>query len=214
MSSKKQLLKKSHLYLIVDKKVTGPRAIFEIVKKARDSAVGVIQFRDKESAKSAILEDAYRIRKLLSNSQTIFIINDYLDIARIVGSDGVHLGQNDTSPEITRQILGKDKIIGVSCHNLNQAQEAQNKRADYISLGPVFPTAIKPEYKPTGLNLIKKANETIHIPFFAIGGINESNINLVLSLGAKRAAICRAVCQAKNIPLAIQKLSKAVTYGT
>lgn len=211
MSSKNQLLKKSHLYLIVDKKVAGPRAIFEIVKKARDLAVGVIQFRDKESAKGSILEDAYRIRELLSNSQTIFIINDYIDIARIVDSDGVHLGQNDTPPEIARQILGKDKIIGVSCHNLNQAVRAQNEKADYISLGPVFPTAIKPEYKTTGLNLIKKVKKMIGIPFFAIGGINKSNINLVLSSGAKRAAICRAVCQAKNIEPAIQKLSEAIT---
>jgi len=213
MNWKKQLLRKSQLYIIADKKVCGRRPIFEIIKKAKGSGSGIIQFRDKQSPKEYILKDAYMLHKLLANSQTLFIVNDYIDIAKIVDSDGVHLGQYDTPVEIARKLLGKEKIIGVSCHNLHQAIKAQNRGADYISIGPVFPTLTKPEYKSIGLDLIRRINRIMRIPFFVIGGINEGNINEVLLSGAKRVAICRAICQAKSISLKTKKLSEAITYG-
>ena len=210
MKLKKELLRKSRLYLIADKRVAGNRPWFNIVKKTKGLGVNIIQLRDKESPKWSILKDAYILRKLLAHSQTLFIINDYLDIAKLVDSDGVHLGQCDTPVEIARKLLGKDKIIGVSCHNLSQALKAQNIGADYISIGPIFPTQTKPEYKACGLDLIRKAGKMIRIPFFAIGGINESNLNKVLYSGAKRVAICSAICKAKNIPLSTKTLSEAI----
>ena len=208
MNLKKKLLKESRLYVIVDKKVSGRRPIFNIVSKIKDFGADIIQLRDKESKKESILKEAYRLRKLLTNTQTLFIINDYIDIAKLVDSDGIHLGQNDLPLETARQLLGKDKIIGISCHNLNQAIEAQKNGADYISIGPVFSTPTKPEYKAVGLDLIRKVKKAVHIPFFVIGGINENNINEILSSGVKRAAICRAICRAKDIPFAIKKFSK------
>ena len=208
MNLKKKLLKESRLYVIVDKKVSGARPIFNIVSKIKDLGADIIQLRDKESKKESILKEAYRLRKLLTNTQTLFIINDYIDIAKLVDSDGIHLGQNDLPLETARQLLGKDKIIGISCHNLNQAIEAQKNGADYISIGPVFSTPTKPEYKAVGLDLIRKVKKAVQIPFFVIGGINENNINDILSLGIKRAAICRAICRAKDIPFAIKKFSK------
>jgi len=208
MNLKKRLLKESRLYVIVDKKVSGSRPIFNIVGRIKDSGADIIQLRDTESKKESILKDAYKLRKLLTNTQALFIINDYIDIAKIADSDGIHLGQNDLPLDTARQLLGKDKIIGVSCHNLNQAIQAQKNGADYISIGPIFPTPTKPEYKAVGLGLIKKAKEAIHIPFFVIGGINENNINDILSLGVKRTAVCRAICRAKDIPSTIKKLSK------
>ena len=207
MNLKKKLLKESRLYVIVDKKVSGARPIFNIVSKIKDLGADIIQLRDKESKKESILKEAYRLRKLLTNTRTLFIINDCIDIAKLVDSDGIHLGQNDLPLETARQLLGKDKIIGISCHNLNQAIEAQRNGADYISIGPVFSTPTKPEYKAVGLDLIRKVKKAVHIPFFIIGGINENNINDILSLGIKRAAICRAICRAKDIPFAIKKFS-------
>lgn len=210
MNLKKKLLKESRLYVIVDKKVSGRRPIFNIVSEIKDLGADIIQLRDKESKKESILKEAYKLRKLLTNTQTLFIINDYIDIAKIVDSDGIHLGQNDLPLETARQLLGKDKIIGISCHNLNQAIEAQKNGADYISIGPVFSTPTKPEYKAVGLDLIRKVKKAVHIPFFVIGGINENNINDILSLGIKRAAICRAICRAKDMPFAIKKFSKVL----
>lgn len=208
MNLKKKLLKESRLYVIVDKEVSGHRPIFNIVSKIIDSGADIIQLRDKASKKESLLKEAYKLRRLLINTKTIFIINDHVDIAKIVDSNGIHLGQNDLALGIARRLLGKDKIIGKSCHNLKQAIEAQKSGADYISIGPIFSTPTKPEYKAIGLDLIKKLKEAIHIPFFVIGGINESNINDILSLGLKRVAVCRAVCQAKNISLAAKKLYK------
>ncbi len=207
------MLEKSHLYILIDKKASGCRSILKTVKKIKDSLPLIIQLRDKESKRESVLKEAYALRKLLLNSKTIFIINDYIDIAKIVNSDGIHLGQDDLPPAIARKLLGKDKIIGVSCHNLNQAIQAQKDGADYISIGPIFPTPLKPEYKNTGLNLIKMVSKKIRIPFFAIGGIDQNNLSRVLSSGAKRIAICRAICRAKDIPFTIKKLSKAITYG-
>jgi thiamine-phosphate pyrophosphorylase len=210
MKSKKKLLKKSRLYVIIDKETLGRRSIFDTVKKISNKGVDIIQFRDNASDKDDILKNARVLNKLLRNTKTVFIINDYIDIAKIVDSDGVHLGQDDLSVGITRRLLGKDKIIGISCHNLRQAQRAKAQGADYISIGPLFQTPTKPEYQPIDLNLIKAVKKKIKMPFFVIGGINENNINKVLSYGAKRIVVCRAVCQAKNTSFVIKKLNEAI----
>lgn len=206
MKSKKRLLKDSHLYVILDKKLLGNKPIINTARKIKDLGVDIIQFRDKESNKEITLKYAYKLRKLLLNSKTVFIINDYIDIAKMVDSDGIHLGQDDLPIEIARQILGKDKIIGVSCHNLEQAIRAQNRGADYIGIGPVFSTPIKPTAKTIGLGSLKEIKKKIKIPFFAIGGINENNIDRVLSYGAKRVVVCRVICQAKNLARATKNI--------
>jgi len=208
MNSRKTLLKESRLYLIIDKKISGQNSIFDIVSRLSGSGTDIIQFRDKGSKKEDILRNAFLIRRLLLKSKNLFIINDYLDIAKLVDSDGVHLGQCDTPIEIARRILGKDKIIGISCHNLKQALQAQTKGADYIGIGPIFATPTKPKYEPIGLDLIKVLKKKIKIPFFVIGDVNLNNINRVLSAGAERVAVCRAILQAKNMSSAIRDFSR------
>lgn len=206
MKSKKRLLQDSTLYIIIDRKVCMNKSLLKISTQAADSGADIIQLRDKGSPKEATLKTAYAIRKSLSNKKTIFIINDYLDIAKIVDSDGVHLGQDDFSVSIARRILGKDKIIGVSCKNVAQAKFAQKHGADYIGVGPIFPSPTKPQAIPKGLNLIGKIKNSVSIPFFVLGGINKNNLKDILSLGAERIAVCSAVCGRKNIPLATKQL--------
>lgn len=188
------MLKKCSLYVILDKEILGKRDLFDIANIIRDS-IQIIQLRDKVSTKKEILQDAFLLKKLLSRPRKLFIINDYLDIARIVDSEGLHLGQGDIPLKIARKFLGKDKIIGISCHNLKQALEAQSAGADYISIGPIFSTPTKPEYKPVGLNLFRRCKWRIKIPLFAIGGINTGNLKQVLSAGVERIAVCRAILQ-------------------
>jgi thiamine-phosphate pyrophosphorylase len=200
MNLKRKLLQESRLYVIIDKEaLKRVRPLINAAGNIMEAGADVIQYRDKISDKETVLENALLLRKILKNSKTLFIVNDYLDIAKITDSDGIHLGQDDLPIELARRILGKDKIIGISCHNLKEAVSAQNKGADYISMGPVFATLTKPNLKPLGLGLINEAAKIIRIPFFAIGGINKSNISEVLTFGAKRVAVCRAVCQAKDI---------------
>lgn len=211
MKSRKRLLRKSRLYLILDKQAAGKNPLSGIIRNFRKCGIDIVQFRDKTSGKEMILREARLLRKLLTDTGILFIVNDHLDIARIVDSDGVHLGQEDTSIEVARRILGKDKIIGFSCHTLSQALDAQKRGADYIGIGPIFSTPTKPEYKPTGLGFIGKLKNKIKIPCFAIGDINKGNINKVLSSGANRVAVCRAILKAKNTSLAARYFSKILS---
>jgi len=208
-NSKKKLLQKYRLYVIIDKKTSGKQSLVNIASQIKNNGRGlIVQLRDKISKRKVILEEALRIRAILADSQALFIINDYLDIAKITDSDGVHLGQGDTSIETARRILGKDKIIGISCHSLKQALQAEKKGADYIGIGPIFPTPTKPQYSSKGPGLIKKIKGKIGIPFFAIGGINENTLSKIRSCGAERIAVCSAICKSKNILSSINFFNK------
>ncbi|HNW39690.1 MAG TPA: thiamine phosphate synthase [Candidatus Omnitrophota bacterium] len=160
--------------------------------------IGLIQLRDKFSSKAQVLKFALKLAKLLNSTKTLFIVNDYPEIAAAAQADGVHLGQDDLSLKQAREILGKDKIIGISCHNLVQAQKAQRDGADYIGIGPVYSTATKPGCRPIGLKTIKELKGKIKIPYFAIGNINESNLAQVRSTGVSRLAVCRAILEAQD----------------
>ncbi len=208
MISKKNLLKKSRLYLIVDKNNLSGRPLIKAINLIKESAVDIIQLRNKTSEKPQILKEATKISNILREKNILFIVNDHADIARISDSDGVHLGQNDASIETARRILGYDKIIGVSCQSLKQAILAQNKGADYIGIGPIFKTKTKPDEKPIGPGLIKTLKKKIRIPVFAIGGISLSNLNLILSSGIKTIAVSSAILSTPNIPSTVNQFSQ------
>ena len=198
--SLRKLLNKSQLYLIIDKKILGQRAITDIARRIKNSAIDMVQLRDKISTKADILKSAFSLKKVLSNTDKILIINDYLDVAKIIGADGVHLGQNDIPVKIARKLLGRKKIIGISCHNLKQALQAEKQGADYIGIGPIYPTPLKPNITKTiNPGLIKTLKRKVKIPFFAIGGIGLKNIKEVSASGISRVALCRGILNAKNI---------------
>lgn len=208
MKLRKNLLKRSQLYLILDKAVFAGRSLESLCSKISASKIGIIQLRDKSSVKKDVLSLAITLAKRLRTSGTLFIVNDYPDVAILSGADGLHLGQTDLPIRQARKILGKDKIIGISCHNLRQALEAQRQGADYIGIGPVYATATKPEYRPIGLKVLRQLKNRIKIPYFAIGGIREGNIKNVVSAGATRVAVCRAILKSKNIQRTAKELLK------
>jgi len=172
--------------------------------------VGIIQLRDKVSDKSHVLSLASKLARCLSKTKTLFIINDYVDIAFLSGADGVHLGQQDLPLKQARKVLGRDKIIGISCHNLCQALKAQKEGADYIGIGPIYPTATKPEYRAIGLRVLRQLKHQIKIPYFAIGNIHEGNIKEITAAGARRIAVCRAILKADNPNRAASQLFKKI----
>jgi len=172
-----------------------------------NKAIGLIQLRDKVSDKADLLNYAFKLKKSLgSSSKALFIINDYLDLAIASQADGVHLGQGDLSLSKARKLLGKDKIIGVSCHSLAQALKAQKGGADYIGIGPIYSTATKPEYKAIGLEVLRKLKGKIKIPYYAIGGIDKTKIARIVEAGATRIAVCRAILKADNPDRAANQL--------
>ncbi len=185
--------------MIIDKKTAAGRDLAYLAKEAIAGGADIIQLRDKEASARELIKTGLAIRGFTLKKKVLFIVNDRPDIAFAVDADGVHLGQGDLPIETARALLGRKKIIGISTHSLRQAAEAQKRGADYIGVGPVFPTPTKPDYDAVGLDLIKSVKARIKIPFVAIGGIDRFNIDKVVSAGAIRVAVVRAVCGAADI---------------
>lgn len=202
MNSRKKLLRESRVYVILNEGQLGKATPRGLADKVNSLNADIIQLRLKNFPVERVYAYARLLRKLCFKAKTLFIVNDYIDIAKIVDADGVHLGQDDLGIEIARKILGPDKIIGISTHSLFQARAAQNSGADYIGIGPVFPTPTKPQSAPIGLGVVRRVAQEIKIPFFAIGGINQKTVRSVGLSGAKRIAVTRAakeVCEIRKI---------------
>lgn len=206
MRSRRKRLEESRMYLVIDKGSVRGSAL-KLAGKLSGSGVDMIQLRDKNSSKSRVLKEASLISRSLTKSGVIFIVNDYPCLARLSDSDGVHIGQSDLPIKIARRIVGKDRLIGVSCSNLKEALKAQAQGADYIGIGPVFRTRTKPGCSPIGIKGLKGLNKKLKIPVFAIGNINRANLEEVTSSGMKRIALCRAVLKAKDAVKAAQYFS-------
>ena len=127
------------------------------------------------------------------------IVNDYADIALAVDADGVHLGQEDLPVEEARKIIGRDKLIGISTHNREQARDAEQAGADYIGFGPIYPTATKDAGTVQGLENLRTIRQTVSIPIIAIGGINQSNAGDVIQAGADGVAVISAILSADDM---------------
>lgn len=200
------------LYFITDRKLT-KKTITDDVRAAIKAGVKVIQYRDKEVSTKLMLEEAKKIKKECDNNNILFLINDRADICLAVDADGIHLGQDDIPYGIARKLL-PNKIIGLTVHNIQEAIEAEKLGADYIGISPIFETKTKLDAGPaTGIELIKQIKEKIKIPFVAIGGINQENLDCVLKAGAKSIAIISALITKDNVEEEAKKIiSKIKSY--
>lgn len=179
------------LYAIVDAEVADrPLALaFE----ALNAGSAIVQLRAKRLDDVAFLEVAKRVRSACAHAGVPFVINDRADIARLVGADGLHLGQDDLSIEEARRVVGKMQI-GVSTHSLEQAVKAEAEGADLIALGPVFETDTKENPDPVvGLRALETVCQTVSRPVVAIGGINPENAAKTLAAGARYVAAISAL---------------------
>ena len=159
-----------------------------------DGGASFIQLRDKEASGRELLDQTIACLKLTREAGATLIINDRVDVALTAGADGVHLGQDDLSVDEAREILGEDKIIGVSTHSIDQFRAALETSANYIALGPVFPTLTKENSTPVvGLELIREARKLTDRPLVAIGGINLGRAPEVIALGADCVAVISAL---------------------
>jgi len=180
------------LCFITDRKVSG-LSYEDMTRKVLRKGVQWIQFRDKETSRRYIYQNAIRLRRLTKDYNAIFIINDFPDIAMCTGADGVHLGQDDLPLKEARKIMGRDRIIGISTHSLEQAAEAERDGADYIGFGPVFATLTKDAGRPKGIAMLREIRKQVHIPVVAIGGISLENIGSVLQTGIDAVALASAI---------------------
>lgn len=156
--------------------------------------VQILQLRDYSLKDGELLSAAHELRALTRRYQALFIVNNRPDIALLSEADGVHVGQEDMPAADARKILGPGKIVGVSTHALDQAKKAVADGADYIGVGPVYATPTKAGRTPVGLEYVHQVSDLKpSIPWFAIGGIDSSNLGPVLEAGARRVAVVRAI---------------------
>ena len=169
--------------------------------------IKIVQYRDKTKSSGQKVEEARAIRELCRKNGVLFIVNDNVDIAMLVDADGVHVGQDDMSPADVRKLLGDDKIVGLSTHSEEQGLKAYNDmNVDYIGVGPIFPTTTK-DTAPVGLEYLEFAVANLHLPFIAIGGIKEHNIDEIISRGAERVCLVSDVVGAEDICKKVVDLS-------
>ncbi|HXZ33026.1 MAG TPA: thiamine phosphate synthase [Terriglobales bacterium] len=163
--------------------------LFSAATELEAAGVGLLQYRNKAGNARQMLEQSRELRRTLRNSVRL-IMNDRADLAVVAGFDGVHVGQDDLSPEAVRKVVGETLWVGVSTHNPQQVEEANRTSADYIAIGPVFATTSKAKPDPViGLDGVGRARELTLKPLVAIGGITRANCRSVIEAGADSVAI-------------------------
>ena len=197
MRSNKKLLASAKLYLILDTQVLDYDALLQVLKDSVRGGIDIVQLRDKKGSAKEILDFCRKVLKV-TKRQIPFIVNDRADLAFFSDADGLHVGQEDLEYSLALRLLGKNKIIGVSCQTFGQALKAQAQGADYIGFGSVFETKTKPGRQAMDLDLLQKVIRQVKIPVFPIGGISRRNIGQLIPLGVTRAAVCRDILLASN----------------
>ena len=188
------IISKNNLYLITNNREN----LLDYIEKILVGGVKIIQHRFKDGKDKDNLREAIEINNLCKKYNSLFIVNDRVDIALASNADGVHLGQDDIDLKTARNLLGSSKIIGVSANNLNDIAKAINNGCDYIGVGPVFETSTKKNKKPLGIKKIRALTKDINIPWFAIGGINKSNISSLKNHGINKVAIVSGLLNADD----------------
>lgn len=206
-------MKDFRLYAITGEEFHQGRSLVEVMEEAILGGVDIIQLRDKKSSKKEVLKKAKLLKSLTEKYNIPLIINDHIDVALAVDADGIHLGQDDLPLQEARKIVGANKIIGISTHKIEEAREAELNGADYIGVGPIFPTQSKEDVvAPVTTKYIEEVVKEISIPFVAIGGIKIHNVDQVLECKATRiCAISEIVGSAdikKTCQLFIEKLER------
>jgi thiamine-phosphate pyrophosphorylase len=177
------------------------------VKSALGAGVSVVQYRNKSGTTKQLYEEARALHKLCRKA--LFLVNDRVDIALAVGADGVHLGRDDLFYREARRILGKDKIIGLTVHSIEEARSAQKIGADYLGVSPIFSTGTKKDAgTPCGAGLIRKIKNIVAIPIVAVGGINRDNAREVIAAGADSLCAISAVVGSRDAAGEIRKFQR------
>ncbi len=190
---------RSGLYLITDTSIIRGLPLQEAVQKAILGGLKFLQYREKNLPASISYEMAKEQRRLTQDAGVTFIVNDDVSLALAVKADGVHLGQEDLPIQEARKILGHRGLIGISTHSVQEALAAEKDGADYIGLGPIYPTTTKQTRPPLGCGVIREVKEKVRIPIFAIGGINQINLKEVLEAGATGVAVISAILTSPDI---------------
>lgn len=201
------------IYLVTDSVMIKDRQLPGAVEEAILGGVTLIQLREKQASSREFYQKALLIKDVTDKYNIPLIINDRADIALAVDADGVHLGQKDLPLSKVRIMIGGDKIIGISAATMEQAKDAISGGADYLGVGAIFPTSTKADAAANSADNLKSIKSTFpHMPMVGIGGINESNINILKATGCDGAAVVSAILAAPDIRMAAKRLKELWTH--
>jgi thiamine-phosphate pyrophosphorylase len=195
------------LYVITDRQQSGGRPLLTVVEAALRGGARAFQLREKDLPPRDLYPLALQMRQLTQAHGARLLINDRLDVALAVNADGVHLTTTSLPASVARRLLGPDRLLGVSTHNLAEAQAAAEEGADFVVFGPVFFTPSKAPYgQPIGLDALRTVRAALGLPILAIGGIKKANLDQVIAAGADGIAVISAVISADDPAAATQDL--------
>jgi thiamine-phosphate pyrophosphorylase len=195
---RRRRLARCRLYLVTSPVSEAGGSLEAMVEAAVRAGVRLVQYRAKEADDALRFRQARALQQICARQGALFLVNDRVDLALAVEADGVHLGQGDLPPAVARRLLGPERLIGRSTHSLDQLRQAVSDGCDYVGVGPVYATPTKPGRAAVGLDYVRQAAAESPIPFFAIGGIDESSLPPVLAAGARGVAVVRAITAASD----------------
>lgn len=190
----------SGLYVLLDPSMSPDRPLQEVLKASAAAGATLFQYRNKSASMKAAYVEAMALRKIASELEVTFIVNDRCDLALAVNADGVHLGQGDLPLHFARKMMGPDKLIGISTHNAEQVRAATVGQPDYLGFGPIFKPASKLDHDPVvGIAGLKMIRSLTPLPIFAIGGISLDDVSEVIGAGTNGVAVISAILKAPDI---------------
>ena len=198
-------MKELKFYLVTDSDILRGRDFYNSIEEALKGGVTMLQLREKNASGKEFLEKAIKLRELTKKYNVKFIINDRVDIAMLCDADGVHVGQSDIPANKVRELMGEDKIVGVSARTVEEALTAKENGADYLGVGAMFTTRTKLDAKSVSIEKLKEIQEVIKLPVVAIGGLSLSNIYKLKECNVDGYAVVSAILGAENIKLECEK---------
>jgi thiamine-phosphate pyrophosphorylase len=181
------------------------------LRAALRGGVDLVQLRIKNADDGEVVRTGRRFRALTERHGALLIVNDRPDLVEEIGADGAHVGQDDVPPAHARQLVGPERLLGLSTHTTAQIDAASGATVDYIGVGPVNETPTKPGRAAVGLDLVRYAARRAKVPFFAIGGISTANLAAVRDAGARRVAVVRALTEADDPQAVAHELRHGLT---
>lgn len=196
------------VYLVTDRRNKTDDEFLNIIEEAIKGGTTIVQLREKTASTKEFYDLALKVKEITSRYGVPLLINDRIDIALAVGSEGVHIGQDDMPADIAREIIGEDKILGVSASTVEEAKKAEIDSADYIGSGAVFPTSTKDDADSVSKEELKEIVDSIDIPVVAIGGITVENASTLKGSGIAGVSVVSAIMSAEDPKEASEKLKE------
>jgi len=212
MNWKKKLLKKNNLYIILDTEILPKGRIYKLAELCAKEELDFVQLRAKCMNGKELIEIGKRLRAIFKDTSTLFIVNDRLDVASILGC-GLHVGASDIPLEEIFSILGKGALVGFTVHSRHELEYANKFPLSYVSFGPLFRTSLKFHLKPQGIKKFLEMRERSKHKMFAIGGINIDNIDSLIEEGIGDIVILSAFCNAKNPQQFLRIIKEKMNYA-